>query len=271
MREQNQVEAANKMDEIAEAAERALEVNTSWTQDFPTFAPKVDEWKTLDIVYDEAGDHVRILSKNGTEVANIVKEGTNEVLEVADDFFVSDATGTSLVVTNVNVKTNTGEILSNVSIVKKADGTLGFVEDLSGFSSDAIKSAIKNRGSLREALIGIKSTEEAHHIIPVQVLKDNEVVQKAVEDGFEFNSADNGIPLEKYKVGPPESGRHGPHPNYNDQIKKHLEWWSEQPANQGYTPTQAREYIQDLISDIRNQIENPSGRINLLDLGLAHN
>lgn len=271
MREQNQIDAANKMDEIADAAERAIEANTRWTQDFPTFAPKVDEWKSLDIVYDEVGDHVRILSKNGTEIGNIVKEGTTEVLEVADDFFISDGTATSVVVTNVNVKTNTGEILSNVSIVKKADGTLGFVEDLSGFSDGAVKNAIKNRGSLRDALTGIKSTEEAHHIIPVQVLKDNEVVQKAVSDGLDFNSSSNGIPLEKYKVGPPESGRHGPHPNYNKQINDHLNWWKEQPQNLNYTPTDAKEYIQDLIENIRNQIENSSEKINLLDLGLEHN
>jgi hypothetical protein len=72
-------------------------------------------------------------------------------------------------------------------------------------------------GKLREALLGVKkgtydywkkSTnlfQQAHHIIPVELLKKNPIVQKAVDEGFKFNGKVNGIMLDYTK----HSGSHG--------------------------------------------------------------
>src|SRR5690606_32264198 len=101
---------------------------------------------------------------------------------------------------------------------------LAFVEDVSSYGSDLVKNAIKKRGDLRKILTGIKGTEDAHHIIPVQLLKENDVVKKAVEPCFDFNGVVNGLPIEKF-VKATGAGRHGPHPNYTEQIRKFLNDW----------------------------------------------
>ena len=71
----------------------------------------------------------------------------------------------------------------------------------------AIENALKgvNSGKLRKTL---KLTSgEAHHIIPVQMLKESDVVQDAVSAGFDFNGVINGIKA---------NAHHGPHNNYNN-------------------------------------------------------
>lgn len=108
---------------------------------------------------------------------------------------------------------------------------------------------------------------EAHHIILVQLLKENQGVKKAVEAGFDFNGIINGLPLEKY-VAATGKGRHAHHPEYTRQILRHLENWAD--LNIGYLPIDAKNKLISLSDDIRRVIINDpnQGRINILDLGL---
>jgi hypothetical protein len=192
-----------------------------------------------------------------------VKDGANEYLVISDDFFVS--TGTPKSFGSVTVNTNTGEILGNVGYVKNADGTIGFIEDVGAYGNATIQNAIKQRGALRDALTGIKATEDAHHVIPVQLLKENDVVKKAVEGGFSFNTSHNGLAIEKY-VKATGVGRHGPHPQYTSQIRTYLEQWAQ--LNPNYTAQMAKNELDDIVDIIKTKINSTSGKINDLNLGL---
>ena len=73
------------------------------------------------------------------------------------------------------------------------------------------------------------------------------------------------------------SGRHGPHPNYTDQIRNHLEWWKNQKSiingeeviNSSLSSQQTALYMQGLVNNIKSTINSTSDRINMLNLGLA--
>jgi hypothetical protein len=106
-------------------------------------------------------------------------------------------------------------------------------------------------------------------------LKENDVVKKAVEGGFDFNGLDNGMALDKY-VASTGLGRHGPHPSYTNQIGNHLNLWKSQYTNingvdilnSELSPELTADYLKGLADDIRGTIEETTGRINLVDLGL---
>jgi hypothetical protein len=58
--------------------------------------------------------------------------------------------------------------------------------------------AIKRRGDLRDnlkKLCKVTRRQQAHHIIPVEAVKECRLMQKAVLGGFRFNGSGNGIPL----------------------------------------------------------------------------
>ncbi|MBT2563802.1 AHH domain-containing protein [Pedobacter sp. ISL-68] len=123
-----------------------------------------------------------------------------------------------------------------------------------------VADAILDNSALRKALgAAIKAGEEAHHIIPVQLLKEEKVVQDAVNAGFEFNTAVNGIALKKYtKAGEAvvDGGVHANHPNYTKQIRKALNDFSK--ANKNYTPAQAKEFLNDLVGELKSIIKKES-------------
>lgn len=249
-------------DEIADVVDDAGKV-ASWAAKFPKFAARLEAWKALELVVEEGDGFIKVLSKNGDEIANVFKEGSEEVLEISDDFF--KATGKNITpIDGINLRTNTGESVVGGGFVKNADGSIGFVEDVSSYGSNLVKNAIRGRGDLRAALAGIKATEDAHHIIPVQLLKENKIVQMAVEGGFDFNSTINGIGIEKF-VKATGAGRHGPHPNYTAQIRKNLETFS---TTKNLTPQMCKEYLEEITKDIRNTITTTTGKINEIDLNL---
>lgn len=122
---------------------------------------------------------------------------------------------------------------------------------------------LRRRRSLRLA--------EAHHIILVQLLKENQGVKKAVEAGFDFNGIINGLPLKKY-VADTGLGRHGPHKNYTDQIRDHLSRWGEinidNIKNKDLPAEEIANYLSYLTNSIKYKILTSTGRINLLNLNL---
>ncbi|MEZ4922159.1 MAG: AHH domain-containing protein [Crocinitomicaceae bacterium] len=233
---------------------------------FPTFAAKIDDWAHLGLTYEHVDDIIRIRGPSGEEIARIVKNGSTEIMEISDDYFRATGNNTTPI-TGISVKTSCGEDILGGGFVINGDGSIGFVEDVSTYGSQIVQNTIKHRGDLRNTIPGIHAGQEAHHYIPIQLLKENQVVQKAVEGGFDFNNgAVNGIALDKYSATT-GLGRHGPHPNYTNQIRDYLDnVWA--PANPNYTAQMARQELEDLILDLESIITNTSGRINLLDLGL---
>jgi hypothetical protein len=196
----------------------------------------------IDVTFSSAQDGAKILNKNGDEIGQFIKNGSDDILVIDDDLFVSVGTPKSF--ETVAVNGNTGEILTNCSYVKNADGTIGFIEDVTSYGSQSVQYAIKHRGDLRGTIQGIQKGQEAHHYIPVKLLKENDVVKKAVEGGFDFNNgAVNGVALDKY-VASSGLGRHSKHNNYTNQIRSSLDDWA--LNNPGYFSS-AHSNIQSIV------------------------
>lgn len=115
----------------------------------------------------------------------------------------------------------------------------------------AANNAYKSAGTLRTAL-GIEkgakgalgSTVQAHHLIPKNVLKTNQLVQDAVGAGFQFNGKTNGRALEQ-KL-------HGSHGNYSDFVNGQINAWA--TKNKGYTPEQAKSFLENGLLPQLNKI-----------------
>jgi RHS repeat-associated protein len=113
--------------------------------------------------------------------------------------------------------------------------------------------AIKNRGKLSEALtktIGGKpsAAHTANHMIPVDSL-DNDLVQKALEGGFDFNGRANGMwAIQK-----------GKHPNYSARVGRDLADLAEE--NPGILPSEARSLIESYVDDLRLDVQLNKGII----------
>ncbi|MBK7129124.1 MAG: AHH domain-containing protein [Crocinitomicaceae bacterium] len=243
---------------------REVEYVDQIAKNFPLIKSISNDWNHLNLTYEYVDDYVRVLSPSGVEIGKFVKEGGDEIFEIGDDFFTATGSGGTTPISGITVKTSSGEIITGAGFVQNGN-TINFVENATSYGNELVQNAIKNRGILRQNIPGILPGQEAHHIIPVQLLKENDVVKKAVEGGFNFNSIDNGMALDKYssKTG---LGRHGPHPNYTNQIRQALDDWSEVTPN--FTTQQAKEFLDIITSEIRNTINSTSGRINMLDLGL---
>ncbi|HEX8549533.1 MAG TPA: RHS repeat-associated core domain-containing protein [Cytophagaceae bacterium] len=115
---------------------------------------------------------------------------------------------------------------------------------ISGGSSALRQALIKNGADL--------AGKEAHHIIPTQLLKENKVVQDAVDAGFDFNGIENGMALTKVAEG----GVHANHPRYTQQIRNALNQFAN--SNKAYTPAEAMEFLKDYSQQVKKQIQKES-------------
>ena len=226
----------------------------------------------IEVSFEAVQDGAKVLNKNGQEVGQLIKVGSDEFFEISDDFIV--ASGSPQSFGSMTIKSNTGETFINARYVKNSDGSIGFIEDVSSYGNQTIQNTIKQRGQLRGTISGIKNSEDAHHLFPVQSLKENQWVKKGVDGGFEFNTGSvNGIAVEKY-VKATNTGYHGPHPQLTKQINDHMNWWAEQTVNgiknKDLTPTQTADYMRGLANSLRNKVNNTTVRLNLLNLNLPH-
>ncbi|MEP3946026.1 AHH domain-containing protein [Ascidiaceihabitans sp.] len=104
----------------------------------------------------------------------------------------------------------------------------------------ALKSARANNGAFRKVLATPKG-QQAHHLIPVDVL-DNDVVQKALEGGFEFNGKANGISVLT------QAG--GGHRAYNARVRNDLAEFSR--LNPNASPKDSANFLRDYADDLRD-------------------
>lgn len=101
-----------------------------------------------------------------------------------------------------------------------------------------IMKAIRERDKLRKAWAYVKSGFFAHHLVPVVVLRQHPVAQAAVVGGFDFNGKKNGALLNHQEHA-------GGHDEYNERIMQEMDHFAEQ--NPGYTPQQARDFVESRI------------------------
>lgn len=128
---------------------------------------------------------------------------------------------------------------------------------------------------MRATINGIKKTQDAHHLIPVQLLKESDFVKKAVEEGFNFNSKlDNGEAIEKF-VKVTGLGRYGPHPKYTMAINSVFMRLGDLGINPTQLqPGQSKKLLKNLVEGnsvydgLRKIVKDSSDKINDLDLML---
>ncbi|MFA9230041.1 MAG: AHH domain-containing protein [Microgenomates group bacterium] len=119
--------------------------------------------------------------------------------------------------------------------------------------ADLALDALAKRGKLaatRTKTIGSKpsSAHTANHMIPVDSL-DNDLVQGALEAGFDFNGAANGMwAIQK-----------GAHPNYSARVAEDLRDMA--MSNQGMFPTEARALIENYVDRLRLNVIRNNGVI----------
>ena len=215
---------------------------------FMSIDPKAEEFYHISPYTYCAGDPVNLVDPDG------------EVVDVVWDVF-NIITGVHSFAKNIsagNYKTaiiDAGGILLDTAaaVIPGIPGGAGAAikaahigtKAVSKYSDDAVQLAIKGArsGKLRKAL-GLKpGSGDAHHIIPVQLLNEEDVVKSAVTEGFDFNGAINGIEVMQH---------HGSHKNYTEAIRKRIKKWEDE--HKRYTPEQAKEFIEDITTQFRDEI-----------------
>ncbi|GLR16685.1 eCIS core domain-containing protein [Portibacter lacus] len=146
---------------------------------------------------------------------------------------------------------------------------------------EKVADAIEARHQLRSNMGDLPDLDipyEAHHLIPVEVLKstdaDGILMRMAIEGGFDFNSALNGRWAAKYSESLGLGGIHASHPQYTSQIQLAIQKRAAQLDIDEITADIAREEIEKILKEIQYafdnnlQLENPI-KLNDLDLDLT--
>jgi RHS repeat-associated protein len=128
-----------------------------------------------------------------------------------------------------------------------------------------VADAVADRRMLRGNL-GLKlgdETVQAHHLMPVELVEESPLLRQAIDEGFDFNGATNGMALVPYSAAD-DVGEHATHPRYTEQIRQKLLLLQKE----GYEGT-AREAVEKVVGDVRKALEaNRGKKINEVDLGL---
>jgi hypothetical protein len=99
--------------------------------------------------------------------------------------------------------------------------------DLTRKHGPAVADAVMRRGELAEQIMS-SGVGEAHHIIPISVLKKTDILHELVKGGYDFNQAANGIALASAFH---TKGQARDHPKYNRYVAGRINKWVEE--NQG--------------------------------------
>ena len=116
--------------------------------------------------------------------------------------------------------------------------------ELVALYGSSVADAIMQRPRLRDSL-GITDKREAHHLIPVEILKKQGMMRLLVESRWDFNSRVNAVALER--------GFHGNHPNYTLYVSAKIEGWVNR---NGSSDTNAfKTYVNSsMLQDLRSKI-----------------
>ncbi len=111
-----------------------------------------------------------------------------------------------------------------------------------GLALSAFREARRNNQAFRKATGAVRD-QQAHHVIPVDTL-DHDVVQKTLEGGFKFNGSVNGVAVAR------QAG--GGHKAYTGRVRDDLDGFLQ--ANPKASPQEAREFLEDLADDYKDDI-----------------
>ena len=159
----------------------------------------------------------------------------------------------------------------NATNFEKAVTTAGFTAGLfsvgGGYGKLAregallvIEQTIKRTGNLRAALGVTKANAhlwkgfQAHHLIPVDLLKKNKLVKDAVLAGFDFNGKSNGLLVKAGK------GYHSRHDAYTKAIENKINDYLK--TNPNYKPEDAREFLEGLAKKASEAIKKNGDSVN---------
>jgi RHS repeat-associated protein len=145
-----------------------------------------------------------------------------------------------------------GVLVKNCDWKKRYEANKGRADELSSKYGDKIgKSYLDAKmGNLRKAIKNIADDEQAHHIIPTELLSNNPTVQKAVKEGFDFNKAINGIGLTKDR-------HNGSHPDYTKWIEKQISHVQKQNPSMS-----AKAVVEKVAALAKQTIVTTTGNIN---------
>ncbi len=175
------------------------------------------------------------IGKTGSSTA----DGAIDTVVVSDDYFnrLNEMTpdDLKLELERLQRTMNEGDFAEIRKLVEAKVSKFNRDEFLQQFpGGEKTADAIQSRSSLNTSVKNQfgdppSPNHEAHHLIPVAVLKGNDgagdLMRKAIDDGFEFNSASNGRWVSRYSSKNPADnpGLHASHPNYTNAVRDKLE------------------------------------------------
>lgn len=116
--------------------------------------------------------------------------------------------------------------------------------ELTGRYGPQVADAIMNRGDLADN-VGVLNGQQAHHLIPVELLQKQGMLRVLVNAGWNFNQAANGLPL--------TGGFHGNHPQYNRYVGTSIDNWV--VLHGSAKPNDFRAWVgATLLPDLRSKI-----------------
>ncbi|SDM18708.1 AHH domain-containing protein [Chryseobacterium taihuense] len=100
-------------------------------------------------------------------------------------------------------------------------------EEAVKFYGQKVADIIKNRSSIAKNAGKhlAKEFEQAHHLIPIELIQKSKLVRKAIEGGFEFNGKINAKWLKQFssKFEHLKDGVHASHPQYTERLFNYIE------------------------------------------------
>ncbi len=125
-----------------------------------------------------------------------------------------------------------------------------FSDEFVTTSLKLIEKAVDNRDHLRKALFKagkIAGDQIAHHLIPVKLAKNNEVVQAAIGAGFDFNGLINAKAVAYHKHNT------GGHKKYTKYVESLINNWAD--AHKGFDPKEAKEFLENLTPQLDKYVD----------------
>lgn len=121
-----------------------------------------------------------------------------------------------------------------------------------GKVADAIWDSGKGGSNKLAKALKTPKGQQAHHVIPRELIEENEMVRDAINQGFDFNSVLNGISLDKTQ-------HFGSHPNYTNYVRGVLETFKNDKKY-----SNALEKVKAAAGKIMNDIKANPGKIDNL-------
>jgi RHS repeat-associated protein len=232
-----------------------LEVGWSgWAKDLP---PEVANEAALAMQVDMETFHMLLDGYGFVPVVGEVLDGINAVIYAYEGDYLNAAFST------ISIAPIAGDIgakgmkysMKAAGISKKfksAKTAKKWISTALEYNSVKIANALEApRRHLKKALNSAGTGKAAHHLIPVNMLKNNKFVQQAVEEGFDFNGIVNGLALDATQHS-------GKHPNiYIQGIEKMIE------ATKSALPdASAKEVLESVADKLKTKLEGTGVKVN---------